>query len=253
MTLLRRYPVVTFFVVSFAVAWAFVPFGSFGAFAPLVAALVVAPLCAGRAGLRELGARLIRWRVRWYWYAVALGVPAAVHLVTALLGLPVIGPPDVTPASLGTFLLVFAIRLVNPVDGPLGEEPGWRGFALPGLQDRYSPLAATATLAVVVSVWHVPLALFEEDGPTASFLAYLLVTTAAVTFWYCWLFNHSRGTVLLVVIAHSLEGSIQIPAAARWIYSGVWVAIAVGLVVLDRAHWRGHAPVEARNPVTAGV
>ena len=77
---MKRHPLIAFFVLAYAVAWGFWPFGSFGAFGPLVAALIVVPLTRGRAGLREWGARLIRWRVRWLWYAVALGVPLAVHL-----------------------------------------------------------------------------------------------------------------------------------------------------------------------------
>jgi membrane protease YdiL (CAAX protease family) len=250
MTWLRGHPVVTFFVVTFVVAWAFVPFGSFGAFAPLLGALVVAPLCGGRAGLRELGSRLIRWRVGWYWYAVAFGLPLGVHVVTAILGIPAVGAPSVTLSSVGSFLLVFAIRLVNPLDGPLGEEPGWRGFALPGLQARLSPLAATAILAVVVTVWHVPLVFFEEGGTTPTFLIYFTVTTVAVTFWYSWLFNHTRGSVLLVLIAHSVEGSIQTSGPVL-IYTGVWVVVALGLVLLDLQHWRGRAPAEAQTSRSA--
>lgn len=60
MPAVRRHPLVSFFVLTYVVAWAFVPFGSFGAFAPLVAALVVAPLAHGREGLVELGRRVVR-------------------------------------------------------------------------------------------------------------------------------------------------------------------------------------------------
>jgi hypothetical protein len=148
-SLVKRYPIITFFVLSYVLAWTLVPFGSFGAYGPLVAALVVVPMTQGVAGLKELSLRVIRWRVRWYWYAVALGVPLAVHL--AVVGLNVAsgaGVPSLTFASLTTFLMVFAIRLVNPTDGPLGENPGWQGFALPGLQGSgYSPLLATMIVA----------------------------------------------------------------------------------------------------------
>jgi hypothetical protein len=60
---IKRHPLIAFFVLAYAVAWGFVPFGSFGAFGPLVAALIVIPLTMDPAGLRELGARMIRWRV----------------------------------------------------------------------------------------------------------------------------------------------------------------------------------------------
>src|SRR5215207_7441840 len=83
MSLVRRHPIITFFVLTYAIAWGFVPFGSFGAFAPLVAALIVIPMSQGVAGLKELGLRMIRWRVRWYWYVVAIGLPLAAVVLTA--------------------------------------------------------------------------------------------------------------------------------------------------------------------------
>jgi membrane protease YdiL (CAAX protease family) len=238
----KRHPLITFFVLAYAVAWAFVPFGSFGAFGPMVAALVVVPLTQGRAGLRELGSRLVRWRVRWFWYLVALGLPLAIHLLTA--GLHTAAGDDgwsVRAASVSAALLTFLVRLVNPTDGPLGEEPGWRGFALPGLQSRYSPLAATTILALLVAGWHLPLFFLEEGGLQPPVLVGGLVTTVAVTYWYAWLFNHSAGSVLLVLMAHSIEGSLQ---AQGWIYMGVWCVAGVALIVFDPKAWR--RPVDPR-------
>jgi CAAX protease family protein len=240
---MKRHPQITFFVLAYAVAWAFVPFGSFGAFGPSAAALIVVSLTRGRAGLRELGSRLVRWRVRWFWYLVALGIPLAIHLVTAgwhaAAGADV---PSVTAASLSAAVLTFLVRLVNPADGPLGEEPGWRGFALPGLQSRYSPLAAATILALLVAGWHLPLFFLEEGGLQPPVLVGGLVTTVAVTYWYTWLFNRTGGSVLMVLIAHSIEGSVQ---AQGWIYMIVWCAAAAGLIVCDRKAWR--------RPVDPGV
>ena len=253
LSVVRRHPIVTFFVLSYAIAWGFVPFGSFGAFGPLIAALIVIPIAQGVAGLKELGSRMIRWRVRWYWYAAALGLPLAVHLAYA--GINVAGGaglPSLTFTSLTTFLMVFAIRLVNPVDGPLGEHPGWNGVALPGLQGAgYSPLLATAILAPLVAGWHLPLFLMEVffvegGGIQPSVLVGGLVTTMAVTFWYAWLFNRTGGSILLVVMAHSVEGSIRYELG--WIVMGLWLAVAIGLIVFDRKAWRGPAPAEATTP-----
>jgi hypothetical protein len=162
----RLHPIITFFVLAYAISWAFLPIESVGFLpsGPLLAALIVIPITQGRAGLRELGSRLIRWRVRWYWYAVAIGLPLAVHL--AIVGLNVAagaGVPSLTFTSLSTFLIIFAVRLVNPADGPLGEHPGWNGVALPGLQGAgYSPLLATAILAPLVAGWHLPTFFLEE-------------------------------------------------------------------------------------------
>src|SRR5918993_1347372 len=96
----KRHPIITFFVLTYAIAWGFVPFGSFGAFAPLIAALIVIPMSQGVAGLKELGLRMIRWRVRWYWYAAAIGLPVAVLLVAVGLNVALgAGAPRRWPRS----------------------------------------------------------------------------------------------------------------------------------------------------------
>src|SRR5215210_8718810 len=244
-SVVKRHPIITFFVLSYAISWAFLPIEAvrFLPSGPLLAALIVIPLTQGLSGLKELGLRMIRWRVRWYWYAVALGLPLAVHLVT--VGLNVAGGagvPSLAFSSVSTFLMLFAIRLVNPADGPLGEHPGWNGVALPGLQADRSPLLAAMILAPLVAGWHLPLFFLEEGGLQPPILVGGLVSTVAVTFWYTWLFNHTGGSVLMVVVAHSVEGSIQ---AQGWIYMGVWLAVAIGLVVFDWQSWRGPAPAPA--------
>jgi hypothetical protein len=242
MTTVRTHPLTAFFVLTYLIAWVFLPFGSFGAFAPLVAALVVIPISRGRKGLREWGARLVRWRVGGRWWAVAIGVPLAVHVLTSV-GLLATGAS--LPAggnTIGVVVLAVLVRLVNPLDGPWGEEPGWRGFALPGLQGRHSPLLSTAVLALVVTGWHAPLVFLEPGGFDASFALSFVVTTVAVTFWYSWLFNRTGGSVLLVVVAHVLEGAYQ---EEGWVYGAVWIALAVLLVLGDPRAWRRPSPAGA--------
>ena len=238
-SVVKRHPIVTFFVLTYVIAWVTLPFGTFGGYAPLVAALIVIPLTQGLSGLKELGLRIIRWRVKWYWYVVAITLPLAVHLVTVGLNVAAgVGIPPQGFTSLTTFLMLFAVRLANPLDGPLGEDPGWRGFALPGLQGLgYSPLLVTVVLAVLISGWHLPL-FFMGGGLPMSIVVTSILTTAAVTFWYTWIFNRTGGSVLLVIVAHSLEGSIQ---AEGWVYMGVWLAVAIGLVIFNWKAWR--APV----------
>ena len=243
-TLIRRGPLWTFFLITFAVAWGFIPFGSFGAFSPLVAALIVIPITQGMTGLRRLGSRLLRWRVSWHWYAVAIGVPLAVFMIavplTVALGAPPPSLSELVPWS--SVVMVFALRLINPMDGPIGEEPGFRGFAQPNLQASRSPLAATGILGVVVSLWHLPLVLMPQFGLPAIGL----LTTFAITFWYGWLFNRTGGSVLLTVLAHATQGIVHPttlwddPAFGTLEFTlecGVWCALALGLVLCDWKFW----------------
>jgi uncharacterized protein len=252
----KQHPLITFFVLAYALTWGALPWESFLATGPLLAALIVIPLTRGWAGLRELGSRMIRWRVRWYWYVVALALPLAVLVLTVGLNvaLGASAPSLAGIGSLSTILMVFAVRLINPLDGALGEEPGWRGFALPGLQATLSPLLATLVLALLVTGWHVPLLFLEEGGLQPSFLVGFLLGTVAVTFWYSWLFNHTGGSVLITLMAHAAQGTIQIGpfwsasadvAQAILAYAIVASAVAIGLVVFDWKSWRGPAPTEA--------
>lgn len=123
----------------------------------------------------------------------------------------------------------------------MGEEPGWRGFALPGLQGTLSPLASTVILAVLVTVWHLPLFFFAGDLPPSVIVGSIL-GPITFTFAASWLFNHTGGSVLLTIVMHAVEGSIQ---AEGWVYAGLWLAVAIGLVVFDWQSWRGSAPAPA--------
>jgi membrane protease YdiL (CAAX protease family) len=143
-------------------------------------------------------------------------------------------------------LLAFAVRLVNPLDGPLGEEPGWRGFALPHLQRDRSPLHASAILALLVAGWHIPLLFL----PGEHLAPILLVATVAVTFVYTWIFNRTARNPLMTLVAHAAEGTITLGALGfvgadqtrvTLLYAGAWCVVALGLLVFDWSFWRGTA------------
>jgi uncharacterized protein len=243
---IKRHPIITFFVLTYVITWGFVPFGSFGAFGPLLAAVIVAPLTRGRAGLKELGLRMIRWRVRWYWYVVAVGLPLAIHGLTVLINESVgIGIPRQGFTSIAGWLLILGVRLINPLDGPMGEEPGWRGFALPGLQATRSPLVSTAILAVLITVWHLPLFFLEGGELPLSTIVGGIVGPFAFTFMATWLFNHTGGSVLMTILLHASEGSVQ---AEGWVYVGLLMIVAIGLVIFDWKAWRSPAPSSATTP-----
>lgn len=260
-SVVKRHPIITFFVLSYAISWGFLPIESvrFMAGGPFIAALIVISVTHGWAGLRELGLRMIRWRVRWYWYAAAIGLPLGVLLLAAGLNvaLGASAPSLARFGSVTTVLLVFVVRLINPGDGALGEEPGWRGFALPGLQSTLSPLVSTLILGVLVSGWHVPILFLEEGGLRLPIVVGYLLGSVAVTFWYSWLFNHTGGSVLITLVSHATQGTITIgglwPAGADFaqanlLFAVVASAVAVGLVVFDRKAWRGPAAAGTTTP-----
>ncbi len=249
---IKRHPLTAFFVLAYTFSWlpwvlgslvpasrpfVLYPFESGG---PLLAALVVIPITQGRAGLRALGASMLRWRVGWGWYALALGLPLVVALGAAVLN-ALLGAPVPALAQLGPWympFLAFAVRLINPSDGP----------------PKRSPLAATLILALLVTGWHLPLALasgIDQLPPIA------LLATIAVTFWYAWLFNRTGGSALMTLVAHAAEGVFFQFAMAGfaganttrlvWLYTALWCAVAVGLLIVDRSAWRSRMPAAPAN------
>src|SRR6185312_10269357 len=104
-----------------------------GDLGPSIAALVMSWVVAGRPGVRELLGRVVRWRFHLSWYALAfLGIPAV--YVASIMLVPGATASFKAP-SLGDVLLYPVLYLVlGSIGGPLTEEPGWRGFALPRLQ-----------------------------------------------------------------------------------------------------------------------
>ena len=251
-----KHRLTTFFILAFAVSWWVWPFYAMGvaptpffACGPLVAALVVIGITDGRRGYRTLGARMIRWRVGWTWWAVALGLPLVVLAVASLANVTIWGAPAPVWASIGfaTIAMNFAVRFVNPLDGPLGEEPGFRGYALPHLQSSRSPLGSSVLLGVVVALWHLPLVAVGQLATIG------LIVTFAITLVYTWLFNHTGGSVLLTMVFHVAQGAISSTAlgftgedASRmdWLTGGLWCLIAAGLLLADHRAWRS-APTAA--------
>jgi membrane protease YdiL (CAAX protease family) len=242
----RDHRLTTFFVLAFGLAWwgwplyqlDIWPRQAFQAVGALLAALIVIAVAEGRPGFRDLGRRMIRWRVPWYFYAFALGLPLLVRFAAVLVNS---GPaPQWGDLAWSSFAMMFLIRLVNPLDGPMAEEPAWRGFAVPRLQERHSPLVSAVVLGVLVALWHLPL---------VGYTGWIgLATTFSITIVYVWLFNRTGGSVLLVLLFHNAQGFVTMgdlhyagPDLARQelIEFVIWTVVAAVLVAVDRAAWRG--------------
>jgi uncharacterized protein len=265
-TLISRYPLIAFFAIAYSLTWIgwimpdriytgtllsgmlAVPFLLLVP-GPLYAALIVTAATEGRSGVAALLRKFTIWRVGWGWFAVALLMAPVICVTPAYLNMffGVANPTMALLAALPTMLMMFAIRLVNPLDGPMQEELGWRGFALPRLQERHSPLLASAILGGLVVVWHVPLVLL------GMLPAYALFATFAFTIIFGWLFNTTKGSVLMTLIAHAADGLVLTGSLGLnsvdserhiMLLVAVWCVMAV-LVVLFNGRalaWRSTAP-----------
>lgn len=223
---------------------------------PLAAAIILAAVTGGRGALISLLRGFLRWRVGWCWYAVALALPPALAVLpiylNALWGAP--SPGIALHGSLSAAIGVFALRLVNPWDGPGSEELGWRGFALPRLQQRYSALTANLILAAFVMAWHLRLV----AGGRLPLVA--LLGTLASTILFGWLYNSTRGSLLLVYLFHAADGVLKLDYAGidatRYLrlQIGVWLATAIVIAIVTRADLgRSRTPGRTTTPPLTGT
>ena len=254
-SLVRRSPLVSFFALAYGLSWGVSlllrgePTGAFSplfAGGPLVAAVLIVSMTDGRVGLRDLLNRLLRWQVAPGWYALVFGLPVAI--VGSAIGLNTLfggTAPDWTKAPGLTQLLLFmAIFLVVPIAAPLGEEVGWRGFALPSLLASRSALVATLILGVLWAAWHLPVVLANPSvRPPAPFLLAVPALAVLVT----WLFLHTRESVFVALLFHAWYDlvlvfvlAVLVPADGErflWAVAAVqWLAAAV-VVVSARERW----------------
>jgi membrane protease YdiL (CAAX protease family) len=168
---------------------------------PLGSAFLVTAISDGRPGLRRWVGRLWRWRVAWYWYALALvGVPA---LIVAS-GLPFAGGDVRAPSALALLAIVPGL-VVQLFSTGLSEEPGWRDFALPRLQSRFGALGAAAVLGPIWALWHMPLYLSDWGGwPNAHWSEPLVFAAFTITFnvVMIWVFNRTGESLPVVLLLH---------------------------------------------------
>jgi membrane protease YdiL (CAAX protease family) len=239
----RAHPLAAFFALTLVLSW-WTPLlwpGTLNPFGPMLAALIVAPIVAGRDGVLDLLRRQTRWRVGLGWYAAALGLPVAVRLAAiaanVLLGAPMPALDRLDP--LYNLLVLFPVVFI--LFGPLGEEFGFRGFALPRLLGRHSALAASLLLGGFVAVWHLPLVIGGAGVDAARYLP-LMCQVVLVSVVYTWLFNNTGGSVLMVTLLHASNNTLAEYLGPiftggdlvrfDWLFTLGWVVVATLIVGL---------------------
>jgi membrane protease YdiL (CAAX protease family) len=253
----RRHPLIAFFALAYALTWPVIPLvavspllGLPALFGPALAAIIVSAVTDGKSGLRCLLGRLVRWRVGGRSYAVALGLPMVLALATAGLHLLLGAQTSVDFGGLSVLnFLVFALIV--------GEELGWRGFALPRLLAERSALAASLIVGALWGAWHLP-TFFVPGAPQYGlpFSAFLLLTVA-YSVVIGWVFVQARGSVLIASLMH---GAINLsqgfflggvdPAREYWLLAAVYgMAALVGALVFGASLSRKHRAESTRSPV----
>ncbi len=253
---ISRFPLAAFFVMAFLFSWIAVtplilnrslpvePFQMLGALVgPTLSAILVTAILEGRKGVGSFFKRYIQWRAGFVWWLFVLfGILIALNTVAALfLGISVWSEFF---KNIGLILPTYLITLLaGVVLGPLWEEPGWRGFALPRLQSQFGPMAGTLMLGVLWSLWHLPGYL---GGWMTVGIVPLVLSGVAFSIIATWVYNNTRGSILLMILLHSSSnaaisiGSQVLPtnlsdSMSSFVYGG-WVP-AITYAIMAAAIW----------------
>lgn len=241
---LQRNSLLGYFILAYAISWiigvplALIAQGKvdwqipyfvhyFYAYGPMLAALIMTELTKGKAGIGDIFRRLMKWQMSFSWWVVAVS-PLVAYFVIVLFGrviqgtwvdLNLLGEVNFLP-NLGVgalFLWIFTYGV--------GEEIGWRGYALPRLQEKMSALNATLVLGVLWAFWHLPIFFYLFDPAIAIGWFFGLMSGAIL---FTWLYNSTDGSLLAVALWHGTFNFITASAAGE----GLGAAIMSTLVMV---------------------
>jgi uncharacterized protein len=240
----RKHPISLYFVLAYGIAW----IGSIAAagpkflrnesldladamvmFVPMLAGPSIAgigmtALVDGRAGLRELFARMRRWRVRGRWYAAAILIPP-VLILAVLFPLSEWVSPVFAPNFLPMFLVIGLLA-------GFFEEIGWTGYAYPRMEGRYGALAAAVYLGLLWSTWHVVADYLGSSAMLGAywlphFLAFMTISMTAMRVLISWVYCNTRSVLLAQIMHASSTGFLGVfgPAGLSAANDTQWYAV----------------------------
>jgi membrane protease YdiL (CAAX protease family) len=281
---IKRRPVATYFVLTFAISWGgvlalgaphgmpttseqfeklypivFLPY----LLGPVISSVLLTGLVDGKAGLRELLSRLLKWRVNARWYAVALLIAPLLAMII-LFSLTLISPaflPAIftTDDKISLLLTGIAIGLVG---GGLMEEPGWTGFAIPRLRRRYSVMITGLVVGFLWGVWHF-LPTYWGSGDSSGVLSlslllppcfFYMAVLPAYRVLMVWVHDRTESLLVVILMHASLTAStlfVLAPSAQGvqlLLYYLILAAVLWGMAVATRAtddRGRGFEPNSA--------
>jgi membrane protease YdiL (CAAX protease family) len=196
-------------------------------YAPAIAALILVMRHSGLTGLRRFLSRLALLKCPWGWYIFLLaGIPLLFYAGAALKGNLTFAATDIPISE--TLAAIGFMFVLGPV-----EELGWRGVALPLLQQRYTPIWSGLILGLIWGIWHLP-AFYLSGTPQSdwAFLPFLIAATAICVIMTP-LFNSSGGSLILPMLMHWQLNNPIFPDAQPY-DTIVFVAAAVVVVILNR-------------------
>ncbi|MFC1799541.1 CPBP family intramembrane glutamic endopeptidase [Candidatus Eisenbacteria bacterium] len=213
---------ISYFILAFGISWGiWIPVILFlvkdggwhpllfaGVFGLFAAAIIVTWISEGGSGLRKWLRRSFNVKINPAWYVLSwIVLPVAVGAFHFLLYYVFGGKPDFTGAE-PWIKFVISVPIAALIAGG-NEEPGWRGYALPKLTGRMSPLKASLLLGLIWSAWHIPLFTLQGWGGPEKHIGLFTVSVVGLSIVMTWLFYRSRMSVIPVMLFHQATNNIS--------------------------------------------
>ena len=261
--IVKKYPLITYFMLAYIMTWTIAGLAIvlelsitenpllflIGSCGPIFSAVIVTGITIGRSGIRELLSGWLNWRFNFKWYLATLS-PLVLGFITVGI-YHLLGGQSLEAGSNPTVSFILLTLLFAFLVGPLGEETGWRGFALPRLQTRFSAFTSTLILGIIWSAWHIPLWFVPDSPQTEVPFGAFIIMCVSFSFILTWAYNNSKGSILIAVLLHwcfNFTGSLIMPlglippdiyfytVAALYLVYAIVVIVVFGPTKLSRKH-----------------
>lgn len=249
--LIQKYQIVVFFVVTYCTSWLLwmplVRYGEsqlriLGTFMPTITAIILTFFMEGRLGVKLLLKKLLHWKVNYLWYLFSFfSTAAAVFFAIGIYRL--IGGYELQFNDIRQWYLIIVAFVYVLFLSVLGEEIGWRGFALPRLQEYYNALTSSIILGVIWALWHLPLFLMKGNFHESIPITLFVIQGIAVSIIYTWMYNNTKGSLLLAHLFHAASNvtlgvlpvlPIDTGGDVRPLWITVIILVAVAILIVSR-------------------
>ena len=264
---MRKYPLAFFFLLTFAITWGLAgiyflfpkfltslfgpisvsnPIFILAVWAPTTSGFILSAVIGGKMEVVGLLKRIRPGKVSIHWYLLLLLVVPATGIMMSIITRTAMPLQSASVSSLLSFLLI------NLITGPLGEEFGWRGFALPRLIGRYNAVVASLILGLIWGLWHLPSFLISGTPQSNLQFPYFILTALALSVIITWVFVHVKQSIFFSVLFHYIFNfTLSMISGALIQMSFTLTAFAVLIVALSG--WDLGKPRITEDVSTAGA
>lgn len=230
--IIKKHPIVSFLVLAFLINWLGIAlnvagiFPAFGQFslnyeghevalfrgrrtllnwAPNFAAIIVLLCVAGWQGVADVFRKFLIWSAGWKWWMASIFIPIGICI--SAIGLYGLFGGTIDIRQMRHLPAVFGMRFLFSLSlGSIGEEAGWRGFALPGLQERFSPSGSAVLLGVILGLWHIPGLMIRPTG--LVYFPYFFISVICLSILLAWIYNSTK-SLLMVSLFHNTLNAVD--------------------------------------------